>query len=247
MCDDPHHTHQPDGGEPMTIRKAVDAAYDKRYSGKRTYVPALETDTYDYREVWEKLRDPERRIIRGSEIPLKAKSHPAQGSQTWGKSYVRPWSGITQSLQMHLRVLAPQGYGKKHYHQNEAMMYILDGEGYEIHNDQEFEWEAGDLVVIRGGTVHRHYSTDPENLCKALIVKPKGVCQFLHLLYQGFAENYPSEPSPVAREWTPDELWSDREQLYHKGDLEDHGTGYDGQTARVDDTGSQAGQEAEGD
>ena len=47
------------------------------------------------------------------------------------------------------------------------------------------------------------------------------MCQFLHLLYQGFAENYPSERCRVNPEWTPDELWTDKKQLYHAGDLLD--------------------------
>ena len=219
MCDD--HPHRTDGGKSITVQQAVDAAYEKTFPGKRTYVTALETDRYDYKDVWESLRDPEKRLIRGSEIPMKANSSPPQGSQTWGKQLVRPWSGITQSLQLHYRVLAPESHGKKHYHQNEAMLYILEGEGYEIHDGQEYKWEAGDLAIIRGGTVHRHYSSDPENLCKGLIIKPKAVCQFLHLLYQGFAENYPSERCRVNPEWTPDELWTDKKQLYHAGDLLD--------------------------
>ena len=219
MCDD--HPHRTDGGKDITIQQAVDAAFEKTFSGKRTYVTALETDRYDYRDVWEGLRDPENRLIRGSQIPMKAKSSPPEGSQTWGKQYVRPWSGVTQSLQLHLRVLAPEGHGKKHYHQNEAMLYILEGEGYEIHDGEENKWEAGDLAIIRGGTVHRHYSSDPEKLCKGLIIKPKGLYQFLHLLYQGFAENYPSERCHVDSVWTPDELWTDKKQLYHAGDLLD--------------------------
>jgi quercetin dioxygenase-like cupin family protein len=212
MCD--NHTHHHHDEEQPSIREAVDAAYDKFYDGNRTYVREVTTDRYDYKDVWEKLREPDRRVVRGSEIPLKAKTSPPEGAQTWGKNLVRPWTGITQSLQMHFRVLGPEGYGKKHAHQNEALMYILDGEGYEIHDGEEYKWEAGDLAVIEGGTVHRHYSTDPENLCKALIVKPKGMYQFLHLLYQGFVENYPTDPASIP-DWTPDEFWSAEGQQYH--------------------------------
>jgi quercetin dioxygenase-like cupin family protein len=188
--------------EEETIVEAVKHAEEKVYEDPREFVQKRVSKYYDYRDVWKDLRDPDNRVIRGSEIPLKSKNDLVEGSQHWGKSYVRPWKGITQSLSMHKAVLAPQGEGKKHGHQNEAMMYILEGEGYELHDGKEYEWEAGNLVLIHGGCVHKHHSVDPENPCKALIVKPKAMYQFLHLLYQGTVQNSPEERGKIP-DWTP--------------------------------------------
>jgi quercetin dioxygenase-like cupin family protein len=188
--------------EQESILPAVDHPVEKVYEDARTFVRDLGTRRYDYADVWDELRNPDRRIIRGSDIPMKSKNDLVEGSQHWGKSYVRPWVGVTQSLSMHMAELAPEGYGKKHGHQNEALMYILEGEGYELHDGQEYKWEAGNMVVIHGGCVHQHYSVDPENPCKALIVKPKALYQFLHLLYQGTVEHSPEEPGKFP-DWTP--------------------------------------------
>lgn len=201
------HTDQKEA----SLLDAVDHPVEKVYDDPRTFVRELRAHRYDYQDQWEHLRDPENRVIKGSEIPMKSKNDRVEGSQHWGKSYVRPWKGITQSLSMHMAELAPQGHGKKHGHQNEALMYILEGEGYELHDGEEYQWEAGNMVVIHGGCVHQHHSVDPENPCKALIVKPKALYQFLHLLYQGTVEHSPEEPGKFA-DWTPPEPYSDEDE-----------------------------------
>ena len=192
------------GRKQKRVHDAVEHAAEKVYDNPREFVQEITTNYYDYRDVWSDLRDPENRLIKGGEIPMKAKGGGiVEGSQVWGKSYVRPWKGITQSLSMHMAELAPEGEGKKHGHQNEAMMYILEGEGYELHDGKEYQWEAGNLVLIHGGCVHKHHSVDPENPCRALIVKPKALGQFLHLLYQGSVHDPPSEPGKFP-DWTPE-------------------------------------------
>jgi quercetin dioxygenase-like cupin family protein len=202
--------------EDQSILKAVQHAEEKVYEDPRKFVREVGSEYYDYRDVWDELRDPERRVIKGSEIPMKSKNERIEGSQHWGKSFVRPWVGVTQSLSMHMAELAPQGYGKKHGHQNEALMYILEGTGYEIHDGKEYQWEAGNLVLIHGGSVHQHFSADPENPCKALIVKPKALAQFLHLLYQGTVMNSPDEPA-VDPTWTPPREEISTEKEHGKG------------------------------
>lgn len=202
---DKEHVHASEG---TNVLPAVDHPEDKIYEDPRQFVRELSTTRYDYEDVWEHLRDPDRRVIKGSEIPMKSKTDRVEGSQAWGKSYVRPWKGITQSLSMHMVELAPEGYAKAHGHQNEAMLYILEGKGYEVHDGVEYPWEAGNLVVIHGGCVHRHYSADPEDPCRGLIVKPKALYQFLHLLYQGTVEPAPEDPVSKDPEWTPSEGYS---------------------------------------
>ena len=45
-----------------------------------------------------------------------------------------------------------------HGHQNEAAFYILEGRGYEIHDDQRYDWEKDDLVFVHTDSVHRHFN-----------------------------------------------------------------------------------------
>jgi uncharacterized RmlC-like cupin family protein len=60
---------------------------------------------------------------------------------------ITPKEKITQVLYAHFIVLAPGGKSDKHGHMNEAMFYILDGKGHEIHDGVRYDWEAGDVVV----------------------------------------------------------------------------------------------------
>ena len=221
MCrDHSHHDHEHDNGhadQDPNFLEAVDHPEEKIYENPRAFVREVSGDRYDYKEEWERLRDPDNRVTKGGEIPMKSKTDRVEGSQVWGKSYVRPWKGITQSLQMHMVELAPEGDGKKHGHQNEALMYILEGEGYEIHDGEKYKWEAGNLVAIHGGCVHAHYSSDPENPCRALVIKPKALAQFLHLLYQGTVENPPNEPGKFA-DWTPENFSTESEKYSEDDD-----------------------------
>ncbi|MDO8637638.1 MAG: cupin domain-containing protein [Dehalococcoidia bacterium] len=67
----------------------------------------------------------------------------------------------------------PGGSSQRHGHMNEAVFYILEGRGYEIHDDEKFPWEAGDIVIVPAGSVHRHVNADPDNPAKALVINPK--------------------------------------------------------------------------
>lgn len=225
MCDSGDHNHHDHGNEKLVDNDprftddddydhiAVDHPVTREYMDERIFVRELATNFYDYRDVWEELRDPDNRVIKGSEIPLSASLGP--GTHNWGKSYVRPWTGVGQALSVHINVLAPEGHNRKHGHQNEALMYILEGEGYELHDGEEYKWEAGDMAVIHGGCVHQHYSVDPENPCKALIIKPKPLYQFLHLLYQGHVEPDATVPAKYP-DWTPPEDEWNTEQRHGK-------------------------------
>ncbi|MBI4318730.1 MAG: cupin domain-containing protein [Chloroflexi bacterium] len=57
----------------------------------------------------------------------------------------------------------------KHRHQGGLVIYVIEGEGYTEVNDEKFEWEAGDLLLLPitpGGVVHKHYNKRPGENCK---------------------------------------------------------------------------------
>ncbi len=43
---------------------------------------------------------------------------------------------LTQSIQVHLVDLTPGGCNAGHAHQNEALYYVIDGRGHEIHDGE---------------------------------------------------------------------------------------------------------------
>ncbi len=53
----------------------------------------------------------------------------------------------------------PKVAGQKHAHM-EAMLYIIDGEGYTIIDEEKFPWSPGTALHIQGPqTVHQHFAT----------------------------------------------------------------------------------------
>ncbi len=80
------------------------------------------------------------RVRKGSEIKFN------DGPQAFSRHYVEPKDGITQTFHLHLEEYGPGGKSQKHGHVNEAAFYILDGDGYEIHDGVRYDWTA----------VHRH-------------------------------------------------------------------------------------------
>jgi len=51
------------------------------------------------------------------------------------------------SLSARLQILQPGARSGNHRHFVEALFYILEGKGYEIHDGIRYDWEAGDLIV----------------------------------------------------------------------------------------------------
>ncbi|MDZ4246515.1 MAG: cupin domain-containing protein [Dehalococcoidia bacterium] len=53
----------------------------------------------------------------------------------------------------------PGMHSGKHSHM-EALLYVLQGEGYSIVDDRRFEWKKGTLFQVQGpDTVHQHFNT----------------------------------------------------------------------------------------
>jgi quercetin dioxygenase-like cupin family protein len=69
------------------------------------------------------------------------------------------------------------------------MFYILEGEGYDIHDNKErFDWQAGDVVIVPPGVVHRHYNKSETNPIVALVINPKPLYLHLNLVNQKLLE-----------------------------------------------------------
>jgi mannose-6-phosphate isomerase-like protein (cupin superfamily) len=53
----------------------------------------------------------------------------------------------------------------KHRHQGGIIIYVIDGRGYSVVEDDRVDWEKGDLLLLPmrpGGTDHQHFNLDPE-------------------------------------------------------------------------------------
>ena len=84
-----------------------------------------------------------------------------------------------ETVDAYMLVIAPGSRSGKHRHLAEECLYVLEGRGYDLHQDcdveitdtyhwkpqdevKRYEWEAGDVIYIPPNTIHQHFNADPE-------------------------------------------------------------------------------------
>lgn len=131
------------------------------------------------------------------------------GPQTYSRHYVEPKDGITQTFHIHLEEYAPGGRSQKHGHVNEAAFYILDGEGYEVHDGIRYDWKAGDIAIVHNNCVHQHFNASETKPARALVIKTKPMFMFMNMLFQKMVIPRPTTPAPGAENFKPREFEDD--------------------------------------
>jgi gentisate 1,2-dioxygenase len=125
----------------------------------------------------------------------------------FGKSVVDPDRvDTTQLFHCHFELLGPGGRSQKHGHMNSAVFYILEGEGYDVHDGVRHNWKAGDACIVEPGCVHQHFNANSGRQAKMLVMKAKPLYLFSNLGFQGFVERAPSDPVAGFEGWLPDEV-----------------------------------------
>lgn len=119
------------------------------------------------------------------ERPRVIKKMP--GEEEWqGVIMLARGNGIN-SFKVRMEPGAPSAV--KHAHQYDAVFFILEGKGYEIHDGKKYEWEAGDAVFVHpGGCVHQHFNADPERPAKALVFMLAPAYYSMNLVADGLVE-----------------------------------------------------------
>jgi quercetin dioxygenase-like cupin family protein len=171
---------------------------------ERVFVRGISSETYDLDHVRQEQLALER--VRDDSIVTDDGSVGHSGTSAKSKVWWRIGPGdeefLTQTLQVHFVKLPGGSSNNGHGHQNEAAFYILEGAGYEIHDDQRYDWKKGDLVFVHTDSVHQHFNPYDETAV-ALVVKAKCTFMFMGLIQQG-------RGGPIAREdeFGPREDWS---------------------------------------
>lgn len=169
--------------------KAPKAPKENYHSNKnRTFVRAI-AGPYNLKDELTRLRSMPR-VRKGSEIKM------TDGPQAYSRHYVEPKDGITQTFHLHLEEYAPGGKSQKHGHVNEAAFYILDGEGYEIHDGIRYDWSAGDIAIVHNNCVHQHFNASSTKPARALVIKTKPMYLFMNMLFQYEVERRSDDPAP---------------------------------------------------
>jgi quercetin dioxygenase-like cupin family protein len=162
------------------------------------------------------------RVRKGSETPFSG--YP----QMYNRDYLIPAHGLGQTLHIHLEEYAPGGVSQKHGHVNEAVFYILDGIGAEVHDGVRYEWEAGDIAIVHNNCVHQHFNRSTEKPARCLVMKTKPMYLFMNMLFQRTITPFSHEPSPTGAGFVPREDPSPHEHpstssgQAHQHDHDDH-------------------------
>jgi mannose-6-phosphate isomerase-like protein (cupin superfamily) len=164
-----------------------------RWQKKRTFVRALEGT---YGEVYKGLFT-QPRVINSHDWKWHG------GPQLYGKAVINPGAvQVAQSIECHLNVLAPRGYGQKHGHMNSAVFYILKGKGHDVHDGVHIPYEAGDSCIVENGCVHQHFNDGDEEQF-VLVMKAKPLFLFMHMIFQKMVEYPPKTPLPGNENYAP--------------------------------------------
>jgi quercetin dioxygenase-like cupin family protein len=103
-----------------------------------------------------------------------------------------------ESVDAYMQLIPPGSRSGKHRHLAEECVYVLEGRGYDLHQDcdveitdtyhwkpqdeiKRFEWEAGDVIYLPPNTIHQHFNADP--------ARPVRLISAINRIYQKFGLN----------------------------------------------------------
>lgn len=190
----------------------------------RVFLRGIVSEKYALDRIREEQRAADR--VRGDEVVVDdasvGHSGDSKDTRTWWRIGPGDEPFLTQNLQVHFVEIPAGKANHGHGHQNEAVFYILEGSGYEIHDDQRYDWEKGDVVIVHTDSVHRHFN-DGDVTAKALVMKAKSTWMYFGLLQQGRSGPVKDEQQYGPREdWS--QLWTpgveDRKKVLKEADAE---------------------------
>ena len=103
-----------------------------------------------------------------------------------------------ESVDAYMLIIPPGSRSGKHRHLAEECLYVLEGRGYDLHQDcdveitdtyhwkaqdevKRYDWEAGDVIYIPPNTIHQHWNADPE--------RPLRLISAINRIYRKFGLN----------------------------------------------------------
>jgi quercetin dioxygenase-like cupin family protein len=92
-----------------------------------------------------------------------------------------------ETVDAYMLIIPPGSRSGKHRQLAEECLYVLEGRGYELHQDcdveitdtyhwkaqeevKRYEWEAGDVIYIPPNTIQQHFNADPERPVRLISV-----------------------------------------------------------------------------
>jgi quercetin dioxygenase-like cupin family protein len=128
-----------------------------------------------------------------------------------------------ETVDAYMQIIPPGSKSGKHRHLAEECLYVLEGSGYDLHQDcdveitdtyhwkpqeeiKRYEWKAGDVIYIPPNTIHQHFNANPD--------KPARLISAINRIYKYCGLN-DLEQIENAPEYDPSvELTADKVQDY---------------------------------
>ncbi|MDR0344273.1 MAG: cupin domain-containing protein [Nocardiopsaceae bacterium] len=198
------HLARSDDDERLTMRGGYTPVERMRMAtpDKRIYVREVASGEYNLEEF--RQQQLERARVRDSDLDI----HGRPSTEHEEAESPAPWrlgpgdeDFLTQSVQVHFRNLRPGLKSGKHGHQNEAIFYILEGQGYDIDDEIRYEYSAGDTLIVNNDSVHQHFNASETEWCKILVLKAKSLYLMLGLVEQGREKSQPDESFGPREAW----------------------------------------------
>jgi len=96
------------------------------------------------------------------------------GRMLW---FLHPEDPVMQNgmklFEAYLMEIPPGGHSGKHRHMGDETHFIIEGTGYEVIDDQRWDWGAQDMVAIPNLATHQSFNTDPNRPAKFLVYKSR--------------------------------------------------------------------------
>ena len=90
-----------------------------------------------------------------------------------------------ETVDAYMQIVPPGSHSGKHRHLAEECLYVLEGHGYDLHQDcdveitdtyhwtpqtevKRYEWEAGDVIYIPPNTIHQHFNASADRLVRLI-------------------------------------------------------------------------------
>jgi quercetin dioxygenase-like cupin family protein len=103
-----------------------------------------------------------------------------------------------ETVDAYMQIIPAGSRSGKHRQLAEECLYVLEGRGYDLHQDcdveitdtyhwkaqdevKRFEWQAGDLIYIPPNTIHQHFNADPD--------RPVRLISAINRIYRKFGLN----------------------------------------------------------
>jgi|GEM_PF-2383040 len=76
----------------------------------------------------------------------------------------------SRNLAMFIREIPPGAATGTHHHNFEAVAYVLDGRGHDVHDGRAVSWRTGDGLYVPPFVAHKHVNDDPDRSAWLLFV-----------------------------------------------------------------------------